>query len=327
MKLTREYVKSIFRITETRLKKWEEDGILRNPKNVKGYKKYTIEMIRDVRKNIYGNDKNAVVITTATIKGGVGKTTMSILLSSAFRLMGYRVLYIDMDKQGNASDYFLSAPPKIGDPSIINVFKNRDLKDIKYKTEFGIDLIPSNIELVEIESQQAIRLVPEFRKLIEKERKNYDYIFIDTPTARLPIEVSLDSSDFVLSVLDPDTWSIDALKYIIEVIKEVNEVFGKNVKPLGAILNKTEKNQIMSENMIEKTEEGLKFRYIKSSGEKGENVIKVYAKDINKSASLNKFKTAGEFIFNAKVSKVKNEILYDILDIAIEVRNDIERSK
>ena len=60
----------------------------------------------------------AITIAVLSQKGGTGKTTTVRTLTDAFRRSGLRVLAIDLDPQGNLSDYFDVAPdisPTVGD--------------------------------------------------------------------------------------------------------------------------------------------------------------------------------------------------------------------
>ena len=123
-------------------------------------------------------------IAIANQKGGVGKSTTAINLSSCLGEMGQKVLTIDMDPQGNTTSG-LGIEKEEQENTVYELLLGQcQLEDCIQSLEFkGVSLIPSNvnlagaeIELIGVDEKEYI-----LKNSIETVKDQYDYIIIDCP--------------------------------------------------------------------------------------------------------------------------------------------------
>lgn len=197
---------------------------------------------------------NGRVIALMNQKGGVGKTTMAFNLAHAFRHLGKKVLCLDMDPQANFTSLFdLPIDPERKNIHHLLVNSVKELKalhtatfinEVIFKSEDGIDLIPSGQELSGFELTVAGINAPRqliLKKFIEKFdlRSQYDVIIIDgPPTLGLLVVNILCAVDGVLYPFVPDRFSEQGLKNILQVVQDITEMeITSTPKNLGYIPN------------------------------------------------------------------------------------------
>ena len=155
----------------------------------------------------------AKIFNVCNIKGGVGKTTITIGISSTLKLIGYRVLVIDTDTQANLTAFFLERKvPTLSKPTISNIFEGKDTDSIIYKTKFGIDIIPSNLSLEKFLKISDLKKYKLLLNYVDSVRNSYDFVVMDTPpNSGFTMESSLIASQYVLFALDADDWAFDCI--------------------------------------------------------------------------------------------------------------------
>lgn len=205
------------------------------------------------------------VVSILNMKGGVGKTTITVNLAYYLAMFeNKKVLIIDFDPQANASSAFLDYDvyDKLLEQRkvISEIFTdiNRIVSPVSgttkpeitldslltnvRKTEAAgkIDLIPSELELsnvLERASGQAL----DFRldKLLTIKKKAYDVVLIDcSPTFSVLTTNALMASDYVLIPVKPDPFSARGIPMLINRINTHNKVFDtKEVKVMGIVFN------------------------------------------------------------------------------------------
>src|ERR1700733_5286779 len=119
----------------------------------------------------------ADTIAVLSQKGGTGKTTTVRTLTDAFRRSGVRTLAIDLDPQGNLSDYF-DIPPD-AEPTISDVLAGR----AQTAEAIHEDLIPANLTLAEAELMLGGKMGREMtlRRALAKAPEEYQVILMDCP--------------------------------------------------------------------------------------------------------------------------------------------------
>ncbi|MCW7460135.1 ParA family protein [Leptospira bandrabouensis] len=170
------------------------------------------------------------IITVSSLKGGVGKTTLSIYLGQAIAKLfpKSKILKVDLDHNNNLTDYYLrdESLEIIEENSIAKYLTGaRDLDSILTATGFdNIFVIPATPKL----SKTAVGLswdaglITRFRKHLRN--LEFDYIIIDTPPALcLELNLGIHASDLVLSPIGFSRWNIQGFQEIEEVVSNAND--------------------------------------------------------------------------------------------------------
>ena len=170
----------------------------------------------------------AKVISLVNQKGGVGKTTTSINLSSALGHLGKKVLLVDLDPQSNSTTGLGINKANIK-LSIYDVITNRcEISDAIIKTKFkNLSVIPSMIFLsgVEIELMQTSMrednfiLGDQLKNQINKVKDRYDFIIIDCPPALGILTTNaLAASDSVLIPVQCEYFALEGVTQLLNTI-------------------------------------------------------------------------------------------------------------
>ncbi len=193
------------------------------------------------------------IITITNQKGGVGKTLMACALSVGLALLGKRVMLIDGDPQGHASNAF------INEETLLKIESNNEtLLDYITSTKpvtrlvvqsvsllnHTIDVLPSTIKAISniARGQFPFMNVLVLRQLIERYnlRDRYDYIIIDSaPEIYTPTMMTMTAADYLLI---PTTTSLLALRGVQLTLTEAVPLvlpFNPNVRILGIVFNMT----------------------------------------------------------------------------------------
>ncbi len=193
----------------------------------------------------------ARVIAVCNAKGGVGKTTTAVNLSTYLAVLGKKVLLIDFDPQANTSSG-LGHPPRLENDSIYHGILGYATIDnlLKQTTIFNHHLIPANqhlagalVELVNLSEREYY-----LRKFINRIRHQYDYIFIDLPPSLNLLTVNgLVAADEVLIPIQCEYYSLEGLGQLLEIINLINQNLGQRIKVAGGLLTMYDKREKLSQ--------------------------------------------------------------------------------
>lgn len=164
------------------------------------------------------------IVSVINQKGGVGKTTTAINLSSGLGLSGYKVLLIDLDPQGH-STIGMGMVEKC-DLTIRDVLQhNKKAEDVIYTTEVdNVDLIAANIHL----NKASNLLINEhfreakLKNALDPVEAEYDFIIIDCHPSLGILEINaLYACNFILVPTDTGRYSLEGFADLIDTIRSV----------------------------------------------------------------------------------------------------------
>ena len=179
------------------------------------------------------------IISVANQKGGVGKTTTTINLSTLLAKKVKKVLLIDADPQGNATsgvgaekDIELSTyDVLVGETEIEETLEDTMIE--------GLKVCPSNINLAgaEVELVSMMSREQRLKEKLESVKEDFDYILIDCPPSLGLITLNaFTASDSVLIPVQCEYYALEGLGQLINTINLVKKHLNKGIEVEGALL-------------------------------------------------------------------------------------------
>ena len=176
----------------------------------------------------------STTIAVLSQKGGTGKTTTVRTLTDVFRRIGLSVLAVDLDPQGNLSDY-LDVDPDAS-PTIGDVLSGR----AKPRDAIHDGIIPANLGLAESELALGGKMGRELtlKKALREVAGDYDLVLIDCPPALGLLTVNaLVASDYALLSAEAQYFALQGVEQALEVIELARDSLNPDLQWLGVVLN------------------------------------------------------------------------------------------
>ena len=202
------------------------------------------------------------IISVANQKGGVGKTTTSINLASGLAHVGKKVLLIDFDSQGNATQG-LNASQNNSQATIHSVLMEGVpiQQAIVPKMNPRIDIVPANINLagadLDMDKMEAGK-EELLKKAIAPIRDQYDYIIIDCPPALGMLTVNaLTAANTVLVPIQCEFFALDGLSQLIYTVNLIKKKLNRTLKIEGVVFTMYDSRTNLSAQVVENVRENL----------------------------------------------------------------------
>ena len=176
----------------------------------------------------------ATKIAVLSQKGGTGKTTAVRTLTDVLRLTGLKVLAVDLDPQGNLSDYFDVDPT--AEPTVGDVLAGR----ASATQAIHGDVMPANLTLAEAELQLAGKMGRELtlRKALREVEAPYDIVLIDCPPSLGLLTVNaLVAADHALISAEAQYFAMQGVEQALEVIELARDGLNPDLVWLGVFFN------------------------------------------------------------------------------------------
>ncbi|MCI8639185.1 MAG: ParA family protein [Coprococcus sp.] len=201
------------------------------------------------------------IIAIANQKGGVGKTTTAINLSSCLAAKEKKVLAVDMDPQGNMTSG-LSVDKESVDYTIYDlIIGEANIEQALCKNVFNnLDIIPTNIdlsgaeiELLDIENKEYI-----LKKEVDKIRDNYDFVIIDCPPSLSMLTINaMTTADTVLVPIQCEYYALEGLSQLIKTIELVKNRLNDRLEMEGVVFTMYDARTNLSLQVVENVKENL----------------------------------------------------------------------
>jgi chromosome partitioning protein len=176
----------------------------------------------------------AKTIAVLSQKGGTGKTTTVRTLTDVLRRAGLRTLAVDLDPQGNLSDYF--DLPTDAEPTIADVLSGRSALDEAILR----DIVPANLSLAEAELMLGGKMGRELtlRRALAEAGAEYDLILIDCPPSLGLLTINaLVAADFALITAEAQYFALQGVEQAMEVVELARDSLNPSLRLLGVLLN------------------------------------------------------------------------------------------
>jgi len=184
-------------------------------------------------------NKLGKIISVANQKGGVGKTTTTINLSTILAKKGKKVLLIDADPQGNATSglgvekevEFSTYDVLVNETAIKETIQNTMIKNLK--------ICPSNINLAgaEVELVSMMSREQRLKEKLDSIKNKFDYILIDCPPSLGLVTLNaFTASNSVLIPVQCEYYALEGLGQLLNTINLVKKHLNKNFQVEGALL-------------------------------------------------------------------------------------------
>ena len=201
------------------------------------------------------------VIAVANQKGGVGKTTTAINLSSSLVELGKSVLTIDTDPQGNTTSG-LGIDKNEVDATVYELILDEASVDEAVTTSImeGLDVIASNInlsgaevELISIENKEFL-----LKEKIDTIKDNYDFVIIDCPPSLNLLTINaMTTADSILVPIQCEYYALEGLSQLIHTIDLIKDRLNPGLEIEGVVFTMYDSRTNLSLQVVENVKENL----------------------------------------------------------------------
>lgn len=187
------------------------------------------------------------VLSISSLKGGVGKTTVTLGLASAAFSLGLRTLVVDLDPQSDVSTG-LDVTPGEETKNIADILENpKDVRDAILPSGWNkhhdgaIDLLLGSPSAINFDGPHpTMREIWKLEEALALVEPDYDLVLIDSsPSLNALTRIAWAASDRIVIVTEPGLFAVAAADRALKAIEEIRTGISPRLEPLGIVINRT----------------------------------------------------------------------------------------
>lgn len=194
------------------------------------------------------------IISFANQKGGVGKTTSAVNIAASLGVLGYKVLLLDLDPQGNATSG-LGVKKKALKQTVFDMLTSEaSADDVTIQTIYdNLSIIPTQTTLARAEFELASAENGEYmmKKKLDAIRDKYDYIIIDCPPSLGMLTVNaMTASDGVIIPMQCEFFALEGLSQLMFTISRIKTHYNQSLNITGILITMYNSRLLLSSQVI-----------------------------------------------------------------------------
>lgn len=194
------------------------------------------------------------IISFANQKGGVGKTTSAVNIAASLGVLGYKVLLVDLDPQGNATSG-VGVMKKTLKTTVFDMLTTDTSADaVTIRTKYdNLSIIPAHTTLARAEYELGDVENGEYvmKKKLDAVRSQYDYIIIDCPPSLGMLTVNaMTASDGVVIPMQCEFFALEGLSQLMFTISRIKTHYNKTLNVTGILITMHNNRLILSMQVI-----------------------------------------------------------------------------
>ncbi|HHT53389.1 MAG: Sporulation initiation inhibitor protein Soj [Firmicutes bacterium ADurb.Bin300] len=190
------------------------------------------------------------IISLANQKGGVGKTTSAVNIAASLGILGYKVLLVDLDPQGNSTSGVGISKRSLKLSVQDLLVGNSDIREVIVKTKFhNLSVVPSIISLAGVEFQlfDEDDSHVELKKALLNVKEGYDYILIDCPPSLGMLTINaLSASDGVIIPMQCEFYALEGLSQLMITVSRIKHLYNEKLIVTGILVTMYNKRLLLS---------------------------------------------------------------------------------